>query len=58
MQKERVDLLSFKTKLRLVLKENASEYWECLKKFTQAKLTKKELDTYARSVLVTDENGL
>jgi len=56
MQKERVDLLSFKSKLKLVLKENANDYWECLKKFTQAKLTKKELDTYARSVLVSEEN--
>jgi len=49
-------LQSFKSKLKLVLKENANEYWECLKKFTQAKLTKAELDTYARAVLHSDEN--
>lgn len=56
-ERERVDLQSFKSKLKLVLKDNSNEYWECLKKFTQAKLTKQELDNYARSVLVTDDNG-
>eukprot|EP01116_Phalansterium_solitarium_P007565 TRINITY_DN20304_c0_g1_i1.p1 TRINITY_DN20304_c0_g1~~TRINITY_DN20304_c0_g1_i1.p1 ORF type:complete len:266 (+),score=86.09 TRINITY_DN20304_c0_g1_i1:236-1033(+) len=56
MQRERVDLQSFKDKLKLVLNDNAASYWDCLKKFTQAKLTKKELDQYAQTILVTSEN--
>jgi len=58
MERERVNLMTFKTKLKLAMKDNASwtSYWDALRKFMQAKLTKKELDTYARSVLITDEN--
>jgi hypothetical protein len=54
---ERVDLQAFKQKLKVVLKENNKEYWDCLRRFCQAKLTKSELDTYARSVLGSEENG-
>lgn len=56
MQTQRVDLESFKQKLKIVLKENATIYWENLKKFAQSKLTKPELDEYAKAVLKTPEN--
>lgn len=56
-ERERVDLISFKSKLKLVLKDKATEYWDLLRKFTRAQLTKRELDAYARNILVTDENS-
>lgn len=56
-ERSRVDLQTFKTKLQLVLKENSAQYWDCMRKFAQAKLTKSELDTIAKSILVTDEHS-
>jgi len=48
---KRVNLSELKEHLGNILKENASQYWECLRKYTQAKLSKWELDSYARAVL-------
>jgi hypothetical protein len=42
--------------MKLILKENDGRYWEMLKKFSQAKLTKRELDQMARQMLGSDEN--
>jgi len=53
---ERVDLLSFKAKMRCILKDNDARYWEMLKKFSQAKLTKRELDEMAKQLLGSDDN--
>jgi len=34
---ERVDLLSYKEKLQLVLKDDTPKYWDCLLQFIQGK---------------------
>jgi hypothetical protein len=69
MQKERVDLLSLKEKIRLVLKakdkrekpltakSSWDQYWSTLKLFAQAKLSKTELDQVAKSLLSTPEHS-
>eukprot|EP01112_Ceratiomyxa_fruticulosa_P014814 TRINITY_DN428_c0_g1_i2.p1 TRINITY_DN428_c0_g1~~TRINITY_DN428_c0_g1_i2.p1 ORF type:complete len:332 (-),score=79.57 TRINITY_DN428_c0_g1_i2:426-1421(-) len=51
----RVDVKQLKDRLFAALKENATQYWATLKRFLLAKLSKKELETYARQVL-GDEN--
>jgi hypothetical protein len=57
LSKQRVDLISFKHKLKILWKENANTYFSLLKKYMQAKLSKKELDSAVRVLLVTDENS-
>lgn len=49
--------MSFKAKMKLILKENDAKYWDMIKKYAQARLTKSELDSYARSVLGSEENS-
>lgn len=53
----RVDLQSLRYKLNLALKENAGQYWDLMKRFTQAKLSKRELDIAASKILVTPEHS-
>jgi hypothetical protein len=50
----RVDLASIKNRLQAVLKDKGNTYWQYLRKYVQAKLSKKELDYYARSLLGED----
>lgn len=50
----RVDLNPIKDRLKLVLKDQASHYWELLRKFVQAKLSKKEFDYLAKGILGED----
>ena len=55
--RERVDLHSFKLKMKMILKENETIYWDSLKKLAQSKLTKSELDDIVKTVLITEENS-
>jgi len=47
----RIDLGELKKKLIMTLNKDATDYWLLLRKFVQAKLTKLELDTFAREAL-------
>lgn len=49
-------LNDIKEKLFSALKSNAAAYWECMRKFVQFKLTKRELDI-ALKTLLPDEHG-
>lgn len=52
---QRIDLQSLKYKMNIVLKENARQYWDLLRKFMQAKLSKRELDLTASKILASPE---
>lgn len=41
--------------MNIVLKENARQYWDLLRKFMQAKLSKRELDLTASKILASPE---
>lgn len=45
---KRIDLSTLKTRLQRVLAEKSATYWQVLRKFIQAKLTKHEFDEFAR----------
>ena len=47
----RIDLGELKKKLIMTPNKDATDYWLLLRKFVQAKLTKLELDTFAREAL-------
>lgn len=47
----RQDLTVFKQRLQVVMKDNFIPYWEYLRKYVQAKLSKRELDQIARKLL-------
>ncbi|KAF2075451.1 hypothetical protein CYY_003232 [Polysphondylium violaceum] len=53
---ERIDLVPLKKQLELVLKENSEAYWDWIRKFFAAKLSKIELDYYVK--LYISENNL
>jgi hypothetical protein len=55
--KERVDLSSFQAKLKAIWKDQAPAYFDLIKKYVQAKLSKKELDVLIKNLLVTEENS-
>jgi len=50
----RLDLSAIKGRLQVALKEKAGAYWEYLRKFVQLKLSKREFEYYARSLLGED----
>ncbi len=50
--------MALKEKIGMVLtSEELTYYWDALKKFHRAKLSKRELDYIAKQLLKTDENG-
>jgi len=53
---ERADLQGLKAKLFSLLKGNADEYWNSLRAYFQARLTKTELDMRIHALL-GEENG-
>jgi len=54
MRNQRVDLFEIKNSLQAALGDNADLYWNSLRNFTLAKLTKSEFDSNARAALGED----